>query len=434
MHAGWLLVVTTALLVPARPVAAAVQAAPTPAPRARPVAPTAGPVQTGPAQTGPTKAERAKTGSAKPAAASSPKFDALVAEAAKAREAAQLDRAAELYRQALAIRPGWAEGQWNLGTVLYEIERFGEARDAFRRVVTSHPENGTAWALKGLCEFRLKNYDAALADLIQARDKGVVGGQDLANVARYHSAILLTRIGQFDQALMILNDFGLEGNDSPGIIEALGLAVLRMPMLPADLPGPRRELVLLAGRARYFQAARMMAGAQNAYELLVSRYPDTPNVHYAYGVFLLAEQPDKAIEVFQRELKVSPQNVYAKLQIAFAYIRRGEFGQALPWAQQSAAEAPTEFVARNALGQVLLETGDVEGAIRELEAGVKLAADSPIMHFTLARAYRRAGRNDQAEKEQQEFTRLNRLMRESQTGTESVGGIPLDPVPGPRNP
>lgn len=356
------------------------------------------------------------------------KFDALVAEANKARDAKEFDRAIDLYRQALALRPSWTEGYWNLGTSLYELERFQEARDAFRKVVAARPEHGTAWAFKGLCEFRLKNYDAALSDLLEARGRGVVGGQSMADVARYHAAILLTRVGQFDQALQILSDFGLEGNDSPGIIEAMGLSVLRMPMLPADLPGTKRELVLMAGRARYFQAARMMAGAQSAFELLISRYPDTPNVHYAYGVFLLAEQPEKAIELFQRELKVSPQNVYAKLQLAFAHIRRGEYQEALPWAKQAVAEAPTEFVAHTALGQVLLETEDVPGAISELEAAMKLAPDSPIVHFTLARAYRRANRPADAEKAQQEFARLNRRIREAQTGTESVGGIPIDPV------
>ena len=87
----------------------------------------------------------------------------------------------------------------------------------------------------------------------------------------------------------------------------------------------------------------MMAGAQNAFELLAARYPDTPNVHYAYGVFLLAEQPEQAIELFQRELKVSPQNVCAKLQIAFAYIRRGEYarGAALGASRRSTRRRPS---------------------------------------------------------------------------------------------
>ena len=369
------------------------------------------------------------------AAAKTPgKFDAVAAEAAKAREAKQLERAVTLYRQGLALRPSWDEGWWGLGTSLYELERFAEARDAFRKVVTADPQNGTAWALKGLCEFRLKEFDAALEDLLQARKLPITGGRDVLDVARYHAGILLTRAGQFDQALMILNDFGTQGNESPGVIEAMGLAVLRMPILPADLPGTRRDLVLLAGRARYFQAARLMAAARNAFELLVSRYPDTPNVHYAYGVFLLAEETDKGIQMFERELKVSPQNTYAKLQIAFAFIRQGEYDKALPWAKEGAAEAPTDYVARHAYGQALLESGDVPAAIGELEAGAKLAPDSPIMHFVLAKAYRRAGRTADADKAQQEFLRLNKLFREARTGTESVGGIPIDSEPGVRNP
>ena len=58
-------------------------------------------------------------------------------EAGKARDAKQLDRAIELYKQALAIKPSWDEGHWNLGTALYELDRFAEARDAFRRVVVA---------------------------------------------------------------------------------------------------------------------------------------------------------------------------------------------------------------------------------------------------------------------------------------------------------
>lgn len=353
---------------------------------------------------------------------SSKAFERLVAEAEEARKAARLDEAVDRYRQALDIKPDWSEGLWSLGTTLYELDRHAEARDAFRKLVARHDDNGTAWAMKALCEYRLKNYDTALSDLLQARLRGVAGSREVQEVARYHTAILSTRIEQYEQALSILTDFALERNDAPRIIEAMGLASLHMPILPEDLPGEKRELVMMAGRARYFMAARLMAAAENAFEGLVTRYPDTPNVRYAYGVFLLTEQPSRAIEQFKQELKVSPQHVWAKLQMAFAYIRNGEHAAARPWAEQAVAQAPTEFVARNALGQVLLETGDVDGAIRELEAGVKMAPDSPVMRFALARAYRRAGRTADADREQAEFTRLDRLVREQRTGAQSVGG------------
>ena len=73
------------------------------------------------------------------------------------------------------------------------------------------------------------------------------------------------------------------------------------------------------------------------------------------------------------------------MQIGFEYLKRGDGTAALPWAQQAVAAAPNAFPAHKALGQALLETGDVEGAIRELTAGVKLAPESPGLHFQLAR-------------------------------------------------
>jgi tetratricopeptide (TPR) repeat protein len=365
------------------------------------------------------------------ASAKAPGFDAIVKEADEARQQKRLDDAVALYRKALAIDRRWTEGRWYLGTTLYELDRFAEARDAFRAVVLANDTQGAAWALKGLCEYRLKNYETALADLIKARTHGIGDNQEINEVASYHTAVLSTRIEQYEQALRVLADFALTGNDAPRVIEAMGIATLRMPMLPEELPGEKRELVMMAGRARYFMSARMMAAAQAAFEALVTRFPDTPNVHYARGVFLLAEQQEAAIEAFTRELKQQPHHVWSKLQIAFVHIRRGDFAAARPFAEAAATEAPTLSVSHNALGQVLLEAGDTEGAIREFQTGVKLSPDNPAMRFVLARAYRRAGRAKDADREQAEFTRLDRLARAARMGSHAVGGIELDPAPAP---
>ena len=350
-------------------------------------------------------------------------FAPLVKQAESARAANDLDQAVTLYKRALALKADWIEGWWGLGTACYDLDRYAEANDAFRRVLAKDDSDGVTWVFKGLTSFKLKRYDEALSELTQARRRGVTANREISETARYHTALLLTRNEDYEQALAVLSDFGLEGNDSPRIIEAMGLATLRMPILPEDLPGTRRELVMMAGRAQYFMAARLLQASQNAFETLASRYPDTPNVHYAYGVMLAGEQPEQAIERFKRELKVSPTHVLAKIQIAFAYIKRSEFAEAKPWAEQAVQEAPNQFIAHNALGQVLLATGDVEGAVRALENAVKLAPDSPAMHFALARAYRAANRGADADREQAEFTRLDRLIRQQRTGENSVGGM-----------
>jgi tetratricopeptide (TPR) repeat protein len=350
-------------------------------------------------------------------------FDRLVKEAADARQQQRWEDAIGLYAKVIKIQPKYVEGHWYQGTSYYSLDKFTECRDKFRDVIRLAPKNGAAYAFLGLCEFGLKDYDRSLQHLLQSRIYGVGDSGELGGVARYHAAILMNRLSQYEQALETLGEFANEGTDNPRVIEAMGIATLRMPMLPVELPPDRREMVLMAGRASYQMATRNTAAAGKAFEALVIRYPETPNVHYAYGVYLLIEQPDKAIEAFKKELELQPGHASSLIQIAFEYVNRGDAPAALPWAKQAVEVAPKEFSAQKVLGQALLDTGDVNGAIAALQAGILLAPESPGLHFQLARAYQKAGRIEEANKEREEFTRLERMARSARSGAQSVGGI-----------
>jgi tetratricopeptide (TPR) repeat protein len=360
----------------------------------------------------------------KPAASSASRaeFDKLVKAATEARQAERWEEAIDLYSRTVKIKPDYVEGYWYQGTAYYTLDKFSECREAFRRVLKLAPKNGGAYAFLGLCEFGLKDYDRSLQHLLQSRILGVGDTPELGSVARYHAAIMMTRIEQYEQALETLGEFAAEGNDNPRVIEAMGIATLRMPLLPTEAPPERREMILMAGRASHLMASRNTVAAEKAFQALVLRYNDVPNVHYAYGVFLLQEQADKAIEEFNKELELQPEHPWSLMQIAFEYVNRGDAQTGLPWAKRAVAAAPNAFPARKALGQALLETGDIEGSIRELLIGIKLAPESPGLYYTLARAYQRAGRLDDAEKARAEFTRLDKLARTQRSGAQSVGG------------
>ncbi len=366
--------------------------------------------------------QKPKPATQKPAATSA-EFDRLLKSATDARQHEQWPEAIDLYGRLLKLKPDFVEGYWYLGTAYYTVENFSRCRDAFTRVVKLAPKNGAAYAMLGICGFQLKDYDRALQHLLQSRIHGVGDTGGLGPMARYHAALLMTRAEQFEQALETLGEFANEGDDNPRVIEAMGLATLRMALLPSEAPPERREMVLMAGRASYMMATRNTAAADKAFEALVTRYAEIANVHYAYGVFLLQEQGDKAIDEFKRELEIQPGHAWSLMQIAYEYLKRGDAAAALPFAQQAVTAAPNAFPARKALGQALLETGDVAGAIRELEIGIKLAPESPGLHFTIARAYQRAGRLEDATRARNEFTRLDRLARTLRTGEQSVGGI-----------
>jgi len=145
-------------------------------------------------------------------------------------------------------------------------------------------------------------------------------------------------------------------------------------------------------------------------------------------VFLLIEQPAKAIEEFKRELEIQPNDAESLMQIAYQNLKDSDPASALPWAKQAVEAAPNVFAAHRALGEALVGTGDVEEGIAQLEIAINQAPDSPGTHFALAKAYQRAGRADDAAKERAEFVRLDRLARTNRSGSQSVGGIDMQRV------
>jgi tetratricopeptide (TPR) repeat protein len=263
----------------------------------------------------------------------------------------------------------------------------------------------------GLCEFNTREYERAVVSLQRGRALGLGGNAQLESVVRYHTAILYNRLEQFEIAYEILREFLREGNESPKVIEAFGMAMLRMPFLPSEMPPDKRDQVLVAGRGGLNMAARRLDQARRSFEELVTRYPNSPNVHYSFGIYLLNQDADKALAEFHQELKISPEHVPAMLQVAFEHLKRDENEAALPWAEKAVQLSPNLFPARNALGRILLDLGQVDRAIKELEAGVKLAPDSPEMHYALARAYTRAGRREDAAREREIFQRLEKSNR-----------------------
>jgi tetratricopeptide (TPR) repeat protein len=349
-------------------------------------------------------------------------FSEIASRADQERQAGRLDEAVKLYREGVKVRPKWEEGWWYLATILYDQDKYPEAKDAFRVLVSAQPKNGPATAMLGLCEFETGEYERALADLDRAHSLGLGTNEELISVTRYHTAILSTRSERFEAGYEALLAFAHQQNESLKIIEAFGLNALMMPLLPSEIPPDKRDLVLTAGRAAFYSAARRQAEAAKSFEELAARYPNVPNVHYAYGVFLLPERSDAALAEFQRELEISPGHIYSILQIVFEYIKRTDYAAALPYAERAVQLAPDAASGHNALGRVLLETNDVARALSELELAAKIAPDSPQAHFALAHAYSRLGRKADAARERATFLRLDSESRAQREGPQSVGG------------
>ncbi len=344
-------------------------------------------------------------------------FEESQARGRLAQQQGRIPEAAAAYREALAQKPDWAEGWWLLGGIEYSQDRFAACRDAFRKLTALDPKPGVGWALQGLCEYGAREYDAARVSLERARLQGVPAESPILPVTQYHLAVLRNAAGDFEAAMDVLYAMTAGANDpTDALLQAMGQSFLRIPALPDALPPKDRALVMLAGRGAYQVGAGGSAEARKIFDELVSKYPNTPNVHYGYGVFILAADADVALQYFKREIEISPKHVPARLQIAFEGLKRGDIETGLKAAEQAAELEPENFAARHAYGRLLLEAGRNAEAIAELETAVRLAPNSARTRLALSRAYGRAGRREDAEREQAEFKRLNEIAENTEHG------------------
>src|SRR6266496_3117806 len=156
-----------------------------------------------------------------------------------------------LNRQALRLNSHWSDGWWFLGSLQYGSGAYDDARDALSHYLDLTPNAAPALAMRGLCEFETGNYLEALKDIQVALALGAANQPRNEKILRYHEALLLTRTGRFEDALRSYAFFAHDEDSNPELLLALGLAGLRIPLLPKDVKAAQQELYISAGKATF---------------------------------------------------------------------------------------------------------------------------------------------------------------------------------------
>jgi len=322
-----------------------------------------------------------------------------------------------LYKKALAIRPAWAEGWWLLGTILYDENSYPAAADAFAQVVKYDAKNGTAHLMLGLCQFQMNLDDRSLANIKSAKELGIQKDDNLRHVLQYHEAMLLLRKGRFESAMEVLYLLVHDGVQSSDLDGAMGMGVLLM--RPAEFPAegtPARRIVLRAGHAENLGLLQKFDEAGRNYLEVVREVPDFPNIHYAYGRFLLElHETDQAILQFQAEIKNNPKHSLAMLRIASVKYR-SDSAAGVAFAEEAVRLNPRLAFGHYLLGLLLADTQNFQRAIVEMEIARKTFVKDPTIYFVLGNAYARTGRKQEAAKARATFKRLNEVGSEGDSG------------------
>jgi tetratricopeptide (TPR) repeat protein len=350
---------------------------------------------------------------------SSRSFASLSKQAAEARDANHLEQAAALYAQALTLRPNWIEGLWSLGTLEYDQDHYAKAAVDFQKLIELDPANGTAHAMLGLCQFELNRDEPALKNLLEAERLGIVKDEQLRKVAVYHLGVLQLRAKRYRDAKETLDHLAIDGIRTKELISALGLAALLVTPQEAPPEGTAgANVVESAGQAEALLATNDFDQAKQKYAELISEFPDYPNLHFAFGRLLLEKhETEEAVAQFQLELKRDSKNVNSLLEIAAVrYLVDSQDG--LPYAAQAVKLAPQMYFAHYLYGLLLLDTGNFQSAIPELETARKGLSQTAAIYFALGNAYARAGRKAEAAQARETFKRLDKNSHPESSGND----------------
>ena len=116
--------------------------------------------------------------------------------------------------------------------------------------------------------------------------------------------------------------------------------------------------------------------------------PDRPQALAVGDFYLVFGKTDQALQQYRAGMADNPGDklTYLKRQIE-TLLRQGKRSEAGELNAQILRESPNDNDARLLAASLLLDKGDVNGALAELEALAVRAPENPVTHFTLGRAY-----------------------------------------------
>ena len=270
---------------------------------------------------------------------------------------------------------------YRLASVQYHAGKFAASHQALVAAVNDDHPTWQIYNLLGWCYYRLNQPKEAVEALNQAM---ALAPQEEANYVDLTT--MLVAMNSLPAALAAARKGSDALPQSGKLFELRGSIELKAGQFTDAVKSYEEARRLdpnsggaVAGLGEAQFSAGLLKQAVATFESGLKEFSKDPQIRLSYGTALLKqaeggnnEAARKAEEMFRTALSVAPDSAAAHYQ----------------------------------LGKITLEKGNVLGAIPHLEQAVKLSPNSKEAHFSLARAYRRAARNQDSAREMDIYQKL----------------------------
>jgi tetratricopeptide (TPR) repeat protein len=144
--------------------------------------------------------------------------------------------------------------------------------------------------------------------------------------------------------------------------------------------------------------------AVEEYLAAIAADPTLPEVHIALAdVYLSNSRVQEALAECQKELELNPASSGAKVRIGRIDVQLREAEKGIPYLEEALKDDPEDANARADLAQGMELRGDTDRAMAEYQRALKLDPSLNRIHYILARIYRKKGKPELADRENELF-------------------------------
>jgi Flp pilus assembly protein TadD/thiol-disulfide isomerase/thioredoxin len=278
--------------------------------------------------------------------ASSP--EAALQRAMELQQSGDLAGAVQGYRDFLAVHPSEVAVRSNLGVLLSRLGRFDEAITEYRKALGLAPGNPDITLNLGLAYYKSGRIPQAAEEFSEARQIAPENQQITLLLADCR-----LQMGQNEDVITLVQPLEGQNPNDLAIAYLLGTALIRANRIAEGQQ--RVDRILRNGdsaEGRFLLGSQMFAAGDfpAAVKQLASARelnPNLPGVASLYGQALLnTGDPDAAATAFQRELVSNPNDFAANLYLAEIFIARKKWTEAEPLLARALRVRPDSVAAK----------------------------------------------------------------------------------------
>jgi protein O-GlcNAc transferase len=311
----------------------------------------------------------------------------------------RLEEAAECYRQAIAVNPGYAEGLLNLGFVSRELGRYEDAERYLQQAVRADPALADAYYLLGGMAQARGNPDAAIGHFnktLELKPDFEMAYGDLCQILFQNGQIEGARkviqqgLSLFPQSALFHCYLGNLYVAEKKREQAIACYRKALTIQPDDA-----EVLVLLGNIHKDQGE--LDDALGCYRRALALRPDSAEVNNNLGsVFHAMSNFGEAVNYYQRALLLKPDSAEINSNLGAVFQDQGNLDKAEACYRNALALDPEYADAHNKLGTLFHDRDDLDEAQACYRKALALEPDSTDALNNLGVAFQAMGNFDEA--------------------------------------